>query len=59
MHADDSTLLTTENECYTNIQLSIRINNELAKVNEWLQANKLSLNVKKQKQWLSTCRKRK
>ena len=49
IYADDTTLRTTANECNTNIELSISINKELVKVNEWLQANKLSLNVKKTK----------
>ena len=41
IYTDDTTLLTTANEFNINIELSISINKELAKVNEWLQANKL------------------
>ena len=49
MYADDTTLLTTANAFDNITDLSISINNELAKDNEWLQVNKLSLNVNKTK----------
>ena len=45
MYADDTTLLTTASAFDKITDLSISINNELAKVNEWLQVNNLSLIV--------------
>ena len=49
VYADDTTLLTTANVFDKQIELSLSINNELAKVNDWLRVNKLSLNVNKKK----------
>ena len=48
MYADDTTLFTTTN-AFNKHQLAEGINSELAKVNEWLIVNKLSLNVSKTK----------
>ena len=45
MYADDTTLLTTASVFDKQMELSLSINNELAKVNDWLRVNKLSLNV--------------
>ena len=49
-YADDTTLLSTlgnfENN-NLNIDANILIDNELTKINEWLQINKLSLNISK------------
>ena len=45
MYADDTTLYCNINQTVTEIQ----INAELEKMNAWLSANKLSLNVKKTK----------
>ena len=52
MYADDTTLYSNIDSPRQNnaIQLAEnKINNELAKVNEWLKINKLSLNLKKSK----------
>ena len=49
MYADDTTLLTTANVFDKQTDLSLSINNELTKVNDWLRVNKLSLNVNKSK----------
>ena len=49
MYADDTTLLTTANVFDKQMELSLSINNELAKVNDWLRVNILSLNVNKTK----------
>ena len=49
MDADDTTLLTTANVFDKQTDLSLSINNELTKVNDWLRVNKLSLNVNKSK----------
>ena len=49
MYADDTTLLTTANVFDKQMELSLSINNELAKVNDWLRVNKLSLNLNKTK----------
>ena len=48
IYADDTTFPCTLNT-------NGNINNELAKVIEWLKFNKLSLNIKKQKQWFLIC----
>ena len=49
MYADKTTLLTTANVFDKQMELSLSINNEFAKVNDWLRVNKLSLNVNKTK----------
>ena len=53
LFADDTTLISTlcsiVNEDSTENDLSNNINNELNKVQEWLYANKLSLNISKTK----------
>ena len=50
-YADDTTLFSTLNNLVNaqNINPDIIINKELAKINEWLEINKLSLNVTKTK----------
>ena len=50
-YADDTTLLSTLNKLVNaqNTNPDIIINKELAKINEWLEINKLSLNVTKTK----------
>ena len=50
-YADDTTLFSTLNKFINaqNINPDIIINTELAKINEWLEINKLSLNVTKSK----------
>ena len=49
-YADDTTLLITLNPNNCNpSDLSANINNELKKVSQWLNVNKLSLNIKKSK----------
>ena len=50
-YADDTTLFSTLNKFINaqNINPGIIINTELAKINEWLEINKLSLNVTKSK----------
>ena len=50
-YADDTTLFSTLNNVVNaqNINPDILINKELAKINEWLEINKLSLNVTKTK----------
>ena len=51
MYADDSTLTATLNSFNININSDISddINFELTKITEWLNANRLSLNVTKTK----------
>ena len=49
MYADDTTLLTTSNVFDKQTDLSLSINNELTKVNDWLRVNQVSLNVNKSK----------
>ena len=49
MYADDTTLLTTAQSFDKKTDLRISINAELTKVIEWLNFNKLSLNVNKTK----------
>ena len=50
-YADDTTLFSTLNNLVNaqNINPDIIINKKLAKINEWLEINKLSLNVTKTK----------
>ena len=50
-YADDTTLFSTLNKFINaqHINPDIIINTELAKINEWLEINKLSLNVTKSK----------
>ena len=50
-YADDTTLFSTLNKFINaqNTNPDIIINTELAKINEWLEINKLSLNVTKSK----------
>ena len=47
MYADDTTLLTTAQSFDKKTDLCRSINAELTKVSDWLNVNKLSLNVKK------------
>ena len=52
MYADDTTLFSTFQSFKTStkeMNLDTLIHNELAKINEWLKINKLSLNVNKSK----------
>ena len=52
IYADDTTLSSALNNFNDNIQndnLESLINDELLKINEWLQINKLSLNIAKSK----------
>ena len=52
MYADDTTLFSTFQSFKTStkeVNVDTLINNELAKISEWLKINKLSLNVSKSK----------
>ena len=55
IYADDTTLCSTLKINPDATQLHMELNN----VSQWLNLNKLSLNVKKQKQWFFVCHKRK
>ena len=47
MYADDTTLFTTLKSTRMDDHHNLLINDELSKISNWLLANKLSLNVKK------------
>jgi hypothetical protein len=49
IYADDTTLSSVLSSFKTNSTVQSNINNELAKISDWLKVNKLSLNVKKTK----------
>ena len=55
IYADDITLCSALKINADATQLNMELNN----VSHWLNLNKLSLNVKKKKQWLFICHKRK